>query len=99
MKNKNDHTVGIKYNIIDHLIKRSFTTMLSSYQDWAAQTSIKFKSQKRAVCTKFDIYIFIISLDRYQYWWTISPGGYHPSSSQCFSIIHPVVSVSVSSIQ
>ena len=51
-----------------------------------------------------------LSLDRYLYWWTISPRVYHTPSSQCFyhwvdtstsgllvleGIIHPVVSVSI----
>jgi len=26
----------------------------------------------------------LLSLDRYHCWWTISPRGYHPPSSQCF---------------
>jgi len=26
----------------------------------------------------------LLSLGRYLCWWTISPQGYHPSSSQCF---------------
>jgi hypothetical protein len=49
----------------------------------------------------------LLSLGRYLCWWTISPWGYHPSSSQCYyhwvdtsaggplvpeGIIHPVVS-------
>ena len=52
----------------------------------------------------------LLSLGRYRCWWTISPRGYHPSSSQCFyhwvdtsvggllvpqGIIRPVVSVSI----
>jgi len=34
--------------------------------------------------TKFDIYVLLLSLGRYLCWWTISPRGYHPPSSQCF---------------
>jgi len=40
--------------------------------------------QKRVVRTKFDIYVLLLSLGRYLCWWTISPRGYHPPSSQCF---------------
>ena len=30
----------------------------------------------------------VLWLDRYFYWWTISPRGYHPTSSQCFGWIY-----------
>ena len=58
-------------------------------------------------CTQQSVFL---SLDRYLYWWTISPREYHTPSSQCFyhqvhtssggllvleCIIHPVVSVSI----
>ena len=33
----------------------------------------------------FDIYVLLLSLGRYLCWWTISPRGYLPPSSQCFS--------------
>ena len=54
-----------------------------------------------------------LSLGRYLYWWTISPRGYHPPSSQCFyhwvdisasglldleGIIHQIVSVSINGL-
>jgi len=32
----------------------------------------------------FDIYVLLLSLDRYLCWWTISPRWYHPPNSQCF---------------
>jgi len=40
--------------------------------------------QKRVVRTKFDIYVFILSLGRNLSWWTISPRRYHSPSSRCF---------------
>ena len=29
-------------------------------------------------------HVLLLALGRYLYWWTISPRGHHPSSSQCF---------------
>jgi len=35
--------------------------------------------------TKFNIYMFLLlPLGLYLCWWSISPWGYHPPSSQCF---------------
>jgi hypothetical protein len=65
---------------------------------------------RNETCTLISISTFFLpSLGRYLWWWTISPWGYNPPSSQCFNHlvdtsaggllfsegnIHPVVRVS-----
>ena len=43
--------------------------------------SLQDKFQKCVVRTTFDIYVLLLSLDRYLCWWTISPRGYYLSSN------------------
>ena len=38
--------------------------------------------------TKLVSIVLLVPLGRYHCWWTVSPRGYHPPSSQCFGIDH-----------
>jgi hypothetical protein len=74
--------VAILFKAFGSLLPNTFNLFCFQYFEIE---SIWFKLfQKYDVSTKFDIYLLLLSLGRYLCWWTISPRGYHPSSSQCY---------------